>query len=299
LTGNIAEQVNRLIRPSLEKYAGQKVRVLAKSLTYGDKGLESEGSKYLSGLVRTAIEKLERVELLSPADISKIPHIELEGQIWDNSKTVTVHLRIKESKTNRKLNTAALEIVKEQLPKKLALQPPEGESLDIVQSAVALMKQLFPRRGDFQLGVWPDKGINAVYLEGEALMVYILPETDAYLQVDYYQVDGKVVHLLPNPLESNFVEGGRPFIIGKSKSGYEFIVEAPFGEELLMVIASQEPIVAEARSIVEPAKPYLKRLARSLKEQKAKGGLTGAHYIILTRARESENSKTLIESKTD
>jgi hypothetical protein len=299
IAGDVTELVNRLIQPNLERYGEQKVRVLAKNLTYRDKGLESEGSKFLSGLVRSAIEHLERVELLSPADISKIPHIELEGEIWDNSRTLTVHLRIKESKTNRKLNTTALEIGNERLPEKLVLKPPEGESLDIVQRVVALMQQLFPRRGDFQLGVWPDKGVDAVYVEGETLMVYILPEKDVYLQVDYYQVDGKVVHLLPNPLESNFVEGGRPFIIGKSESGYEFIVEPPFGEELLMVVASREPLESEARSMVEPAKPYLHRLAGSLREQNTKGGMAGAHFIVLTRARESENSETLVESKTD
>jgi|GEM_PF-1916947 len=299
LTGNIAEQVNRLIRPSLEKYAGQKVRVLAKNLTYRDKGLESEGSKFFSGLVRAAIEKLERVELLSPSDISKTPHIELDGQIWDNSKTVSVHLRIKESKTNRKLNTAGLEIGQEQFPEKVDLKPPEGESLEIIRSVVALMKQIFPRRGDFQLSVWPDKGFDAVFEEGERFMINILPEKDAYLQVDYYQVDGKVVHLLPNPHESNFVEGGKPFIIGKSGSAYEFIVEAPFGEELLMVVASQEPILAVYFDIVEPAEPYLKRLARNLRKQRTKGLMAGAHYIVLTKARELENSITPIGSKTE
>jgi hypothetical protein len=290
LEDHIAELVNGLVQPKLEVSAEPGVRIRAKNLTFRDKGLESEGSKFLSGLVRAGIEKLDRVELLSPAEISKTPDIELEGEIWDSSTTVTVHLRIKEHKTNRELDTAALEIDKQQLPEKMMLEPPQGESLDVIQSVVELMKQLFPQRGDFQLGVWTDKGMEAVYVEGETLMVYILPETNAFLQVDYYQVDGKVVHLLPNVGESNFVKGGAPYIIGKSKSGkYKFVVGAPFGEELLVVVASQKPIEVMTPEIIEPAKPYIKRLARSIRTQKTKAGMAGAHYIILTKARESEN----------
>ncbi|MHC4103307.1 MAG: DUF4384 domain-containing protein [Planctomycetota bacterium] len=299
LAGDIGELVDRLIQPDLEKYAGRKVRVRVKNLTYRDKGLESEGSKFLSGLVRAAFENLEQVDLLSPTDISKIPDIELNGQVWDNSDETTVRLQTKESQTNRQLNSRVLNIDMARLPEKLMLKPPQGKSLDIVQSVVTLMEQILPRRGDFQLSVWPDKGFDAVFEEGERFMINILPEKNAYLQVDYYQVDGKVVHLLPNPHESNFVEGGKPFIIGKSGSAYEFIVEAPFGEELLMVVASQEPILAVYFDIVEPAEPYLKRLARNLRKQRTKGLMAGAHYIILTKARELENSRTPIGSKTE
>jgi hypothetical protein len=286
LEDHLAELVTRLIQTNVEGSAEPYVRIRAKNLTYRDKGLESEGSKFLSGLVRAEIEKLDRVELLSPAEVSKIPDMELEGEIWDNLTTVSVHLRIKEHKTNRELDTAALEIGKQQLPEKMVLEPPQGESLDVIESVVELMKQLFPQRGDFQLGVWTDKGMDAVYVEGETLMVYILPETNAYLQVDYYQVDGKVVHLLPNVGESNFVKGGAPYIIGKSKSGkYKFVVGAPFGEELLVVVASQKPIKVMTPAMIEPAKPYIKRLAHSLREQKTKAEMTAAHYIILTKAR--------------
>jgi hypothetical protein len=154
---------------------------------------------------------------------------------------------------------------------------------------VELMKQNFPSGGDFQLGVWPDKGLDAVYLEGESLMVYILPEKDAYLHVDYYQIDGKVVHLLPSKHENNFIKGGDLYIIGDPKSsGYEFKVSDPFGEELLVVVASQKPLGAIAHDLIESAEPYIKKLADSLKRQRNKTLMAGSHYIVLTKMRDSQ-----------
>ena len=171
----------------------------------------------------------------------------------------------------------------------MKIQPPAGKNLSLIQRMIELMKQNFPRGGDFQLGVWPDKGLDAVYLEGESLMVYILPEKDAYLQVDYYQIDGKVVHLLPSQHESNYVKAGTPYIIGDPKGGgYEFKVSDPFGEELLVVVASQHPLGAIAHSLIEPAEPYIKRLADSLRRQRKKTLMAGSHYIVLTKKRDSQ-----------
>jgi hypothetical protein len=285
LKGDIAELVSQLIQPHVAVSAESYVRIRVKNLTYRNKGLESEGSKFLSGLVRAGVEKLDRVELLSPAEVSKTPHMELEGEIWDHSAAVTVHLRIKEPKTDQKLDSEVQNIAKQQLPEKMVLEPPEGESLAVIQSVVELMKELFPQQGDFQIGVWPYKRMDAVFIEKEILMVYIVPETDAYLRVDYYQVDGKVVHLLPSTKERNYVKGGEPYIIGKSASN-RFEISAPFGEELLVVVASQKPIEVMTKEWNEPAKPYIKRLARSLKAQKANTEIAAAHYIILTKARD-------------
>ena len=286
LQDQIAELVSQLVQPHVAASAEPYVRIRVKNLTYRNKALESEGSKYLSGLVRAGVKKLDRVELLSPTEVSRTPHMELEGEIWDHSKTVAVHLRIKEPKTNQELDSHKQSIARQKLPEKMVLEPPEGESLDVIQSVVEKIKAIFPQRGDFQLAVWPHKRIDAVFIEKEILMVYILPEKDAYLQIDYYQVDGQVVHLLPSAKENNYVKGGQPYIIGGSPSN-RFEISAPFGEELLVVVASQKPIEVMTQEWIEPAKPYIKRLARSLKKQKINTEMAAAHYIIVTRARET------------
>jgi len=229
---HLSDVVKRLIEPALQGYSESMVRVLAKNLTYRDLGLESEATKFLSGLIKAEIEKQDRVALLSPADVSRDPQIVIEGEMWDDSEEIKVRLWSLDHGSNRKTSAADLSFHRKMVPDKVEIQPPSGQHLSVIQRMVELMKQNFPHGGDFQLGVWPDKGLDAVYLEGESLMVYILPEKDAYLHVDYYQIDGKVVHLLPSEHESNYIKGGDPYIIGDPKSGgYEFKVSDPFGEE--------------------------------------------------------------------
>ena len=286
---HLFDVVKRLIQPALQGYSELVVRVLAKNLTYRDLGLESEATKFLSGLIKAEIEKQDKVALLSPADVSRKPHIVIEGEMWDDSEEIKVRLWSLDHGSNRKTSAADLSFHRKMVPDKVEIQPPSGQHLSVIQRMVELMKQNFPHGGDFQLGVWPDKGIDVVYLEGESLMVYILPEKDAYLHVDYYQIDGKVVHLLPSQQESNYVKAGASYIIGDPKGGgYEFKVSDPFGEELLVVVASQNPLGAIAHDLIEPAEPYIKRLADSLKRQRNKTLMAGSHYIVLTKKRDSK-----------
>ena len=285
---HLADMVKRLIRPALQKYSEPMVRILAKNLTYRDLGLESEGTKFLSGLLKTEIEKQDGVELLLPADVSRNPQIVIEGEMWDHSDEIKLRLWSFDRGSGHRISTADLNFHRKMVPDKVEIQPPSGENLNMIQRMVELMKQNFPRGGDFQLGVWPDKGLDAVYVEGESLMVYILPEKDAYLHVDYYQIDGKVVHLLPSEHENNYIKGGDLYIIGDPKSGgYEFKVSDPFGEELLVVVASQNPLGAISHDLIEPAEPYIKRLADRLGRQRKKTLMAGSHYIILTKKQDS------------
>jgi Domain of unknown function (DUF4384) len=181
-------------------------------------------------------------------------------------------------------NTAVFMALENQGGPTVALTPPREERLSLIHELVNLIQQFFPDGGDFPMRVWPDKGMGAVYVEGEKLSVHVAPETNAHLQVDYFQSDGTVVHLLPNPAHNNFVEGGKTFVIGKVGGGYEFVVTPPFGVELLTVIASQEPLEADPeRPIIEPAGDYIERFLTGLTSQQAKGKVAGAHVIIRTK----------------
>ncbi len=285
----LADLIRRLTLPILQRYSEPKVRFLVKNLTYRDLGLESEGTKFLSGLVKAEIKRHDRAELLSPADILRDPQLLITGELWDDSNEIKVHLRLLNPGTGHEISTSDSSFHSRMLPRKMKVQPPAGENLNIIKQVVELMKQNFPRGGDFQVGVWPDKGLDAVYLEGDKLMVYILPEKDAYLHVDYYQIDGKVVHLLPNERKNNFVKGGHAYIVGDpASSGYQFVVDAPFGEEVLVVVASQQPIGIMAQELIEPAEPYIKQLTNLLARQRSNVQMAGTHYIVLTQARKSE-----------
>jgi Domain of unknown function (DUF4384) len=286
---HLADVVKRLIQPALQRYSASKVRILAKNLTYRDLGLESEGTKFLSGLLKSEIEKQDGMELLTPADVSRNPQVVIEGEMWDDSHEINLHLWSLDHHSGHRMHIEDLSFHRQMLPDSVKIQPPPGKNLSLIQRMVELMKQNFPRGGDFQLGVWPDKGVDAVYQEGENLIVFILPEKNAYLHIDYYQIDGKVVHLLSSQDQNNYVKAGVPYIIGDPKGGgNKFEISYPFGEELLVVVASQNPLGTITHGPVEPAEAYIKRLAKSLKLQREAALMAGSHYIILTKKQDTK-----------
>src|SRR3546814_1592557 len=66
---------------------------------------------------------------------------------------------------------------------------------------------------------------------------------DGYLYVDYYTVEGQVVHLYPNPGEPDsgrVLRGGERFNVGESARTWS--VGPPFGQELITVISSPTPL---------------------------------------------------------
>jgi len=159
-----------------------------------------------------------------------------------------------------------------------------NQPLDAMQRAAALMQQVFPGGGDFQLQVWTNKGANSVYTEGEKLLVHILADRSAYLQVDYYQADGQVVHLLPNALEPNDIKSGQVFTLGKSDKTFQFEIAPPFGVEMLTVLASQAPLETQrGMPNAELATLYLERLENRLKTYKTQGKAAVAYLQIRTR----------------
>ena len=176
-----------------------------------------------------------------------------------------------------------------------APEPPKPESPQMVQSAIAASKRVsrepptpssdsafaqvesilqaaFPAGGDFNLQVRAHKAFGAPYEEGEALGVSLQASTDAYLRIDYVQADGQVIHLLPSPLSLNQVKAGKPFVFGTPDSSLPLVIAPPFGEEMLIVIASQQAIPVQTDTVfAESADQYVSRLAYDLQRIKAQG----------------------------
>lgn len=282
----IVELVNRAVLPLSHAHADAPARLLVENLRYRDKEIESEGTKLLSGLVNRVVEQQSRLKGLSPEELMQQPDGLLRGEVWDLQNAIRVHLRLIDSKSGQELSRTESRIPIRWFAREIAFKPPESKSLTIIQKMIALLDQFFPDGGDFRVVVWPDKGKEALYIEGDKLIVQILAEESAYLQVDYYQTDGKVVHLLPNDRDPNFAERGKVFTIGTPQDRYEFVVKPPFGEELLTVIASQQPLEKLLTTeMIESATSYLKRLTQYLQALQAQGKVASARSIILTKQR--------------
>jgi len=112
------------------------------------------------------------------------------------------------------------------------------------------------------------------------------PAFAGHLQVDYFTLDGGVVHLLPNPLEPMApLDAGAVRRLGERGGGGRFwSVRPPFGQELVIAIASVTPLFATLRPEAEPAAAYLPELRKAL-DDAAKGSPTPvAAAVFVTTA---------------
>nr|WP_247887043.1 DUF4384 domain-containing protein [Azospirillum sp. SYSU D00513] len=99
------------------------------------------------------------------------------------------------------------------------------------------------------------------------------PDFPAHVQVDFYGSDGNVVHLLPNPLEtSGRMEAGSVRRLGdQTATGRHWSVGPPYGQELIVAVASGTPLFTAPRPEAEPIADYLPELRRALRAAGVEG----------------------------
>jgi hypothetical protein len=130
-------------------------------------------------------------------------------------------------------------------------------------------------------------GAAAALAEGDSLMVDVTtPAADSFISVDYYVLDGSVVHLLPNPrARDNRAPPNYTATIG---SLGEWAIGKPFGTELVVLVTTPVPLFDKLRAVSEPRAEYLADVATQLERiGKASGpGKIGVDFLqITTRAR--------------
>ena len=125
---------------------------------------------------------------------------------------------------------------------------------------------------------------DAIYHGGQELLFDVIaPDFPAHLQVDYYTADGNVVHLLPNPLEtSGAAEPRASRRLGDRAAGGRFwTIGPPYGNELIVVVASASPLFPTPRPEAESAAAYLPELKRAL-DAAGPQTLAAARFITTT-----------------
>jgi hypothetical protein len=99
--------------------------------------------------------------------------------------------------------------------------------------------------------------------EGDTLMLDVTtPNYQTYLAVDYFVLDGHVVHLLPNAAEpENLAPPRHAATIGSLDN---WMIGAPFGTEMLVLLATPVPLFDGLRPGSEAAQDYLQALDSQL-----------------------------------
>ncbi len=109
---------------------------------------------------------------------------------------------------------------------------------------------------------------DGVYVENESLIVDMkLPGYESYVYVDYYSIDGGVLHILPNEAyPENLGSADLDVTLGEDDSVRSWTIAAPFGTEMVVVLTSPEPLFGAQREEVEFASSYLPDLRARLEE---------------------------------
>jgi eukaryotic-like serine/threonine-protein kinase len=124
---------------------------------------------------------------------------------------------------------------------------------------------------------------DAQLTQGSPLIVDITtPQYDSYVNVDYYALDGSVVHLVPSNHErDNQAPPGFSATIGSSG---DWVVDKPFGTEMIVLLVTPAPLFDGLRPPSEPRAAYLAAVDHQLKQMEARygSGRIAADFVQIT-----------------
>jgi len=144
------------------------------------------------------------------------------------------------------------------------------------------------------LKIWLNNA-DGRYVDNEPLVVYVQSDRDGYLKLDYFQADGKVVHLVPNMFRKQArIQKGEIYEFGGENSAERFIIAQPFGDEVIKAFVSTRPFSQElvSEDVVSEGEAYVRALERNLEGIRHQEGtrgvkvLLGASAAIFTKSQE-------------
>lgn len=150
---------------------------------------------------------------------------------------------------------------------------------------------------DLRGNISPLKKDNKLVLELK------MPDFPAYLHVDYLQSNGTMFHLVQDDGKtfqesdgSKWNSGGdsrtfRPLakvVLGQNARNaattkeVEWIVDEPFGTDMIIAIASSEPLFRIMRPVAEPPADYVRALNAALDSARARGVRLSGQALLVT-----------------
>ncbi len=108
------------------------------------------------------------------------------------------------------------------------------------------------------------------YTEGAKFQFeFTAPEYDAFVYVDYFDADGKVVHLQPNLTGIDGLQLANSVVaVNPKQPGTDdpIVIGPPYGQEIAVAFAASEKLYQTPRPIIEDAAPYLEWLKDQVNE---------------------------------
>ena len=124
---------------------------------------------------------------------------------------------------------------------------------------------------DFSIKMWSDRGTNPVYQKDEKMKFYVRATMDCYLRLLYRTVDGTHAQIYPNKWgAAEQLRANRVYAFPANNAGFEFVVQEPFGAEIVKAIASANKLPQlegkDAGGIIILNESSLKKMMRKLRK---------------------------------
>ncbi|MGG5812369.1 DUF4384 domain-containing protein, partial [Falsiroseomonas sp. CW058] len=105
-----------------------------------------------------------------------------------------------------------------------------------------------------------------------------LPDRPGHLYVSYLMKSGEIAHLVP----SHTQPAGARVRLGEPRQGFPgWEVDEPFGTDMIIVFASERPLFAQPRPVIEPLDNYVAALAAALRSAREAGVRVSARAVVV------------------
>jgi serine/threonine protein kinase len=136
--------------------------------------------------------------------------------------------------------------------------------------------------GSSGLGVGLRDGITRLSAGQFVLPTVNMPDFPAYLQVDYFSHDGLVAHLFPPRGATNPIFASNATVtLGLDHGKPNLEVAAPFGADLIVAVASSDPLFAGPMREDETEQTYLPALKAAIESAERRGAKLTARALVL------------------
>ncbi|MGD9616821.1 MAG: DUF4384 domain-containing protein [Alphaproteobacteria bacterium] len=140
---------------------------------------------------------------------------------------------------------------------------------------------------DARLNDGLNDGPGAILKEGDPIGIKVKAgDYPVDLRIDYFSLDGQVLHMVPNEhMPSVRLAAGATRIFGAGGGEDWRAGGPPFGTELILVIATPQPLDLGPRPVVEDAAAYLSDLGKALRQRGAGAAQPGLLTTMLVETR--------------
>ena len=230
------------------------IRVLMDRVTYADTPFCGTLSAYLEQALASHLVAMGQVRIVDKAGgrdairdgamATDLPaalrsQAVVRGVCFDLGEEVQIALRVTDA-TGQDLAATTLK-VPASLIRKAGLKLVPDNFQEARQALAICDAQVQASRLKVKLAL--DRGNGGIYRKGDKLYLFLKANLDCYVRVLYHQVDGTNLEIFPNQWHpGNRIEKDHLYQIPPDQGGFEMEVLAPFGVEMVKVMASTEPL---------------------------------------------------------